>query len=91
MEITQENWNRTRYKSSNLLALISFGAEPLQNGEIQDLYSVLVTNEDYEEVSEQVFKSLEEAISSINLRFASWELVDLAQKSDSGCDSCAAH
>ena len=88
--INERNWRTTRFSQNDLLAFIALGAVPAEN-ETKIVYTVNVTNSDYEEISEQIFENLDQAIESINQRFAQWELNSLAQKSEGGCDSCAAH
>lgn len=92
MKINENNWRTGRLTEGELQAFISFGAEPLAtNEEIQEVYSVIVSNKDYQEISEQIFFDLNDALISINERFAHWELNDLKVKKEGSCGDCAAH
>jgi hypothetical protein len=93
-KITIENWQIARLNEGNLLAFISPGAMP-PTSENEDLiltYSLIVSDQEYIEVSEKLFTDLNSALNEINMRFGHWELKNLSSlKSGSGCDSCAAH
>lgn len=87
MAVTPLNWNTTFYKSSNLKAFVSVGANPENPNEV--LYLVSLTDEEHREYFQQEFKQLDEACSFINQRWGEWEASDLANSS--GCGTCAAH
>ena len=87
MAVTPLNWNTTFYKSLDLKAFISIGANPAAIEEI--VYLVNLTDEDNRDYFQQEFKSLDEACRYINQRWGEWEEADLA--TGSGCGSCAAH
>jgi hypothetical protein len=90
--ISSSNWNLSKYKQDNLMAFITFGAKPLETEMGSEfIYSVIVTDEDYVELSEECFCDLEKALESINFRFSHWQFEELGKKVGSGCDSCAAH
>ena len=92
MKINENNWRTGRLTEGELQAFISFGAEPLNDDSgIKEVYSVIVSNKDYQEISEQIFFNLNDAINSINERFIHWELSDLSAKKEGGCGDCAAH
>jgi hypothetical protein len=91
MQINQENWTTSRFNEGELLAFISFGAKLNENLLVEDVYSVIVSNMDYQELSEQCFQSLNEAVESINNRFSHWKLTSLVKKDEGGCSTCAAH
>ena len=91
MEITPSNWNLARFSESDTLAFISLGAKPGKSDQIDYVYSLIVANSDYQEMSEQCFDSLEEAIKAINTRFSHWKLTILGEKAKGGCGDCAAH
>ena len=93
--ITEENWTTTRYAEGDLFAFVAMGAKPSETNDKSDncdlIYSVIVTNKDYEEISDQMFDSLPEALISINNRFGHWSFTSLASKNEGGCSTCAAH
>lgn len=91
MQITTENWNTARLIEGNLMAFISLGAQPTTNDQTEIIYSVIVANKDYEEISEEVFTSLDKALNTLNSRFSHWSLSGIDSKNEGGCGSCAAH
>ena len=91
MEINAENWKLARFSEGETLAFISLGAAPASNGEIEYIYSLIVSNNDYQELSEQCFDTLDHALDAINNRFSHWKLTFLGEKAEGGCGDCAAH
>jgi hypothetical protein len=89
--ITNQNWTTARFKQGEMLAFISSGGDLSSTGNVVDVFYLVVSNLDYQEVSEQSFSTLNEALDAINNKFFHWELISLAQNTGSGCDSCAAH
>lgn len=92
MRITQENWTSCFYKSLQLKAFISLGAD-IPQAEGQDpplLYFVTLTNHDHEELFQREFNHLSKALEDINHRYGHWEFIDAENKGE-GCSSCEAH
>lgn len=87
MAINPLNWNTTVYKSLDLKAFISIGADPIKPENL--LYLVNLTDEHHLEYFQQEFQKLEDACAFINDRWSDWEEVDLA--TGSGCGTCSAH
>lgn len=92
-KISINNWRTSRFQKNDKLAFISFGAAPHKESNApQEIYSLIISDLDYIEESEQCFLHLDEAIKAINDRFFDWELVDLkTKKAEGGCGDCAAH
>ena len=90
--ITLENWGHCGLKSRQLRAFVGMGAIP--RGESADsalVYCVTVGDEDFQEIHQKDFDTLEGAVAFINARYGDWEFYDLGEKSDGGCGSCSAH
>lgn len=87
MAITPLNWNSTIYKSPDLKAFISLGADPEKPEQM--IYLVNLTDDDHREYFQQEFLSLETACSFINERWGDWEETDLGKSG--GCGTCSAH
>lgn len=86
-----KNWNYAQYRLDNLIAMVSFGAVPVENEQdFQMQYFVTVLEEERIEKFQKQFNSLNEACLFINEQYGDWEFKDLAAKG-SGCSSCAAH
>lgn len=88
MSITPMNWNTSIYKSLNLKAFISIGADPESPEQI--LYMVSLTDDEHREYFQEEFLQLDDACSFINQRWGDWDETDLAA-SGSGCGTCEAH
>lgn len=89
--VTLENWTTSRFKQGEMLSFISSGGDLDSEGNVREVFYLVISNLDYQEISEQSFNTLSEAIEAINSKFFHWEFTSLAQKSGSGCDTCAAH
>ncbi len=92
--VGQENWTHTGYKSIDLQALITIGAKPGEDTSAEPIiqYFVTLLDLDLNEVFQQGFNELEEALEFINERYGHWDFADREKSSKtSGCDSCAAH
>ena len=92
-KITSENWNTAQFTSDNLIAFVSIGAEPNEDGQINFLYHVTLSNTDYEDLFQSSYSDLEAAIAVLNQKYGHWPLKSLSktESSESGCGSCAAH
>ncbi|MFA5583051.1 MAG: hypothetical protein WDA09_02460 [Bacteriovoracaceae bacterium] len=89
--VNSKNWNYAQYRMDNLMAMISFGADPSESDtEFQMQYFVTVLEDERVEKFQKQFKSLNEACFYLNEQYGDWEFKDLATKG-SGCSSCAAH
>jgi hypothetical protein len=88
-----ENWGHSHYKSTDLKALITFGAELDAAGQPRELYYVTLTDHDHQEVFQRTFTALSTAIDEINQAYGHWEFVDALEGSSTGggCSSCSAH
>ena len=92
MTITKMNWSTSHYFASPLRAFISLGAAPDKDNQTQIEYNVTVTDTDFIEQHQDIFQTLEEAITKINENFGHWKMIDANEKtSGDGCSSCAAH
>lgn len=91
LQITEENWPYSRLKNELFQAFISFGAKP-EGDDICLVYSVTVTDPDFQEVLQKNFTDLDPALEFINKTYGHWTY-QLAQEkaSGDGCSSCAAH
>lgn len=93
MAMTQENWNYSYFKQNQNKAFISFCAQPIENTkEIAIHYAITVTDSDDNEIFQQNYLNLNDAISQINQRYQEWDYFNLSERSDAGgCGSCSAH
>ena len=91
-KITTENWSSCAYLSNKLMALITFGAEPVGDS-IKDIYYVTVLDmkDEGKEVFQREFQELSLAIDTINEKYSSWEFSMRKNDQGSGCSDCAAH
>ncbi len=90
--ITNDNWKITRFKTANKICFISLGAELDSSSNLKYLYSVITSDLDYIEISEQVFDSIDQALNHINENYSHWELFSLkTPEKEDGCSSCVAH
>lgn len=95
---TADNWNYVQYinttDSGLKRAILSIGAMPNAQDEIEFLYFITILDQENNEVFQEEFKSLDIAIHHINKKFSNyWDFQDLTKISDdkSGCSSCVAH
>jgi hypothetical protein len=91
LAINTENWTLARLKQGELLAFVSSGGELSSDDKVVDVFYVVVSNLEYQEISEHSFPTLDLALQELNKKFSHWELTSLKQNTGSGCDSCAAH
>lgn len=98
-KIHHSNWMTSYFKNLDLKAFIALSAEPVfkDSGEevvaVETLYALTLTNKDGEELFQESFQHLEEAIDELHLRYGEWQLVEMAKtlNDGDGCSSCAAH
>jgi hypothetical protein len=91
-QITKENWKINRFKTANKICFISLGADLDSSNDLKYLYSVITSDLEYVEISEQVFDSIDQALHYINENYSHWELFSLSTPvSEDGCSSCVAH
>ena len=89
---TPENWNHCQYLNETKKAIISFGANPSDSGEVNFIYYITILDEDNKEHFQSQYLDLDEACSSINTKFSElWEFKDLSAAPSGGCSSCEAH
>ena len=89
--IDNSNWNHSQYKSNNLTALISLGMDPK---DLNEIYSVVVINEDFKEFYSRSYNCIDDALHAINSKYQNiWDFVDLSKssKKSGGCSTCVAH
>lgn len=92
-QITEDNWNYCNYKSENLKAIISFGADP-EDEKMDLLYFVTLLDEENNEIHQKKFTILKDAVDNINTKYHDlWDFEDLGNKNSSGggCSTCVAH
>lgn len=90
--VTTENWPYAHYKAPNYRALISSGGELDSNDEYRDIYYLTLCNSEFEEIYQERFTELTEAVRAINAKYGPWDLTLLeteGQGSGGGCDTCA--
>jgi len=87
--INSDNWNFAAYKAGNLVAQITFGAEPAEP--IEFLYHCSVLNEEGEAIFQKTFHDLSLALTHINRNYGHWEFLDRSQGQGGGCGTCQAH
>ena len=89
--LTTDNWKKMEFRNGSLRSILSFGMSP----DFQDEYIHTVCDEDYQEIYEAIFTSLDEALVFMNDRYRSWALLlrggQVATEEASGCSTCAAH
>lgn len=92
-KITADNWTFMAYQSKNLSAILSLGATPGENGQADLLYYMTVMDEDGNDLYQEDFTDLPQAILKINTKYSHWSLVDRQENNSSGggCGDCAAH
>lgn len=86
--ITKENWSFSGRKTKNLQVFITFGASPENINEC--LYFVTLMDPEFQELFQQEFNNLEDAISFMNHKYEKWEFVDRSTSSE-GQSTCSAH
>lgn len=87
-KLNLKNWNYSYYNSEHFKALISIVGEE-DNGDFILKYCPTVLDEEEQEVFQEDFLALGDAIDFINKRYGHWSFMDPTQKD--GCSSCAAH
>lgn len=100
-KIHHSNWTTSFLKSQDLKAFLSLAAEPVFGDElekneivkVETLYALTLTNKDGEELYQESYLSLEEALKELNARYSDWQLVEMAKTHNDGdgCSSCVAH
>lgn len=99
-KIHHSNWMTSYFKNADLKAFIALSAEPIfkeddpsEIATVETLYSLTLTNKDGEELYQESFIHLEEAIDELHSRYGQWQLVEMAKtlNDGDGCSSCAAH
>lgn len=99
MKVDGLNWNYSYYRKGEHKAFICLCGEPIENtqkmtpsNEAIIQYAITVTDMDDNELFQQNYLELDDAIEVLNERYKIWEFFDLSQRSDgSGCDTCSAH
>ena len=90
--IERQDWSTSYYSRGPLRALITLGAQPAGQ-EIEELYYLTVAkifDERWDDVLQEPFENLDEALSEISKRYGHWQLSGLGKKAGGGCDSCQA-
>lgn len=100
-KIHHSNWMTSFLKNQDLKAFIALAAEPIFSTNaagnevvgIETLYALTLTNKDGEELYQESFQIIEEALEELNLRYENWQLVEMAKSHNDGdgCSSCVAH
>lgn len=90
-KINLENWTNSRFISGDYQVGIFLGADPESLAHNCYVYSVSVIKNEHDEIFEQSFSSLSEAISFVNNRYTDWTFLDQSLPKAEGCGSCAAH
>lgn len=74
----------------NVLAMISFGANPESLKEDRLEYYVTVLEDEEKEIFQKEFNSLSDACLYLNENYGDWTFEDQTA-TKSGCSTCAAH
>lgn len=87
--ITVTNWNYSRFINENQQAFISMICDETQKIH----YGVTLMESEFQEISQEVFPSLNEACLFINNKYQqTWVFLDLSKSDkEGGCSSCVAH
>jgi hypothetical protein len=85
-----ENWSFCRYLNGNIMAFISFGADPESLKEDRLDYYVTVLEDEEKEIFQESFSALNEACLYLNENYGDWTFEDQTA-TKSGCSTCAAH
>lgn len=88
--VNTENWTYCRYQMGNVLAMISFGANPESLKEDRLEYYVTVLEDEEKEIFQKEFNSLSDACLYLNENYGDWTFEDQTA-TKSGCSTCAAH
>ena len=95
LRVNSQNWGTCGYKTPRLQALITMGGRPSNGPSGYTLsYYITLLNADFQEIFQQEFKGLGEALKVLNTRYGRWEFFDREKEKKSGasgCDSCGAH
>lgn len=90
-KLTEITWNTRQLTNGPLKVILSLGAEANLDGELEESFYVTVQESD-QDIFQNKFESLTQALSFTNKTYPDWEVVDMAKPSDSGgCGSCSAH
>lgn len=96
--ISTKNWTHCCYQQDKLIAQIQYGAVPtLSDNSYQEIYSVLVMDEDYKTIFIKDFNNLDQSCEYLNNHYQHWSFKDLEAQiieknaSEGGCSSCQAH
>ena len=87
--VNTENWNFSCYKSLNLKSFISLSAYPDPHGGVTFIYCVTVSEDDGQDILQKDFTDLAEACHFLNVHYAHWKFVGLAEERQ-GCSNCQA-
>jgi hypothetical protein len=92
-KITADNWTFAGYRSDSLTAILSLGAVPSQESEVDIIYYMSVIDPDGSDLYQEEFTTLAESITKINTKYGHWDFIDRQGNSASGggCGDCAAH
>ena len=95
-KITADNWTFTAYQAQDLTVILSFGASPALNDSKspQELYFMTVMDKDGQDLYQEEFHDISEALVRVNLKYGHWEFQDRQVGSaadDGSCGTCAAH
>ena len=88
--ITLQNWNHCGLQTKHLRAFVGIGAVPGQESPSL-IYCVTLGDNDFSEIQQWDFNTLEQALEFINGRYGEWDFYDLGQGEGGGCGSCSAH
>jgi hypothetical protein len=86
-----DNWSFSCFKSSTLQVIITLGGSPIENDDICIEYYVTVLNEDQQEVYQQNFNNIKNAILFANEKYGTWEFTKIGLDDTGGCGTCEAH
>jgi len=94
-KITRENWTYTYYSTGDLRAFVSLGGRPHPTKPklvIEEFSVTLTQGDEFSELFQNHFESLEEALAVINKRYYSWGHKQLTSpESSASHGGCAAH
>ncbi|MCK6595609.1 MAG: hypothetical protein L6Q33_10440 [Bacteriovoracaceae bacterium] len=94
-KIHHSNWMTSYYKNQNLKAFISLVADlhPSNPELVVTHYGLTMTNTDGEELFQELFLDIDQALNELNERYDDWKLIEMAKtlSDGDGCSSCAAH
>lgn len=86
--ITPENWTFCFFKTEDLKAFISLLGVP-EADETRVNYVVTLTDKEHQEIFQNEFNTLNEAIVVLNQRYGHWEFFNAESPPEQGgCSSC---